>query len=181
MKKIIGSLTLIAASLASNMAAADSYWGVGLSNYDLNINVLSNDLTFNTKAIEGVFGIEVNDYVSWEARAGFGLSDDQATLEYGYYSTGITSKTNSYFSGYFKPHAGNKNIQAYGLLGYSSISHTVEILGSEEDTADDGVSYGLGAEIFISGNNTLNFEWKQLAKIDGGEITGVTFAIHHRF
>lgn len=190
MKRIISSLALIIASLTSQAACADTYWGVGYSQYKLNGDVSNGYESMNMKAdadaVEGVLGINVSPYIAWEARAGFGLQKDdiQFSLRGKSASIGVTNKLNSYFSGYFKPQFAQNNFNFYGLLGYSTVSNTVDatvINAGKKDTVDNGFSYGIGAGLKASENNSFVIEWKSLAEVDGGDIKGLTFGFRHSF
>lgn len=185
MKKIIGSLALITASLTSHMASADSYWGLGYSDYELKASDSGIGIKADAGAIEAVLGVNSTPNIAWEVRMGLGLSEEDIVVSYQGQSgtVGVTNKLNSYFSGYFKPQIVNDNLRFYGLLGFSTVSNTITDTeyGDEEDTNDSGVSYGAGAGIAISDTSSVVIEWKNLAEIDGGDIKGFTFGFQRSF
>jgi hypothetical protein len=187
MKKfgVIASSVLVA--MIGLNATAESYYGIGFGSYELETDFGSIEPgltgTNDIKGVEGYFGFEQNPYVAWELRLGLGLGGDNTVLHLGGESAESDLKytANSYFSGYFRPQYQAKNVQFYGLLGYSSVSGEMSFDGESEDTSDDGVSYGFGAGVIFSKVNAINVEWKNLAKIDGGEITGVSFNFQRKF
>lgn len=183
MKKAIGTLVLAVSALSSGSVLANSYWGVGISSYELESEFDGLKMTADVRGIEGAYGFESSPNIAWEVRLGLGLGDDDINFSMGNNSTtlGISYKVSSYFSGYFRPQYVTENFQFYGLLGYSSVSGEVSGGGSSEDTSDDGLSYGVGAGIVFGGNNAINLEWKNLAAIDDGDITGLSLTYQRRF
>jgi opacity protein-like surface antigen len=92
-------------------------------------------------------------------------------------------KVTSMFGLYAKPQFKSGGFKAYGLLGYAGYNTetTIEFgnYSESEKTADDGISYGLGAG-FDFGQHGLALEWKS-TKIDGGDISGVAVFYQYQF
>lgn len=185
MKKMIGSLALVTASLTCQMASADSYWGFGYSDYELNASDSGLGMKADVNTIEGVYGINSTANIAYEVRAGLGLKEEDIVFSYqGESATlGITNELTSYFSFYVKPHIAKDNFDFYGLLGYSRVANTITDTenSQKEDTTDSGISYGLGAGVSLPNNSSLVLEWKNLADIDGGDIRGFTLGLQHSF
>jgi hypothetical protein len=183
MKKSIRTLALVVGALSSSSVLAGSYWGLGFSNYELESEFDGLELTTDIRGIEGAYGFESSPNIAWEFRLGLGLGDNDVKLSTGNnsFSSGINYKASSYFSGYFRPQYVTESFQFYGLLGYSSVSGELSGGGVSEDTSDDGISYGVGAGFIFSDNNAFNLEWKNLAAIDDGDITGLSLTYQRRF
>lgn len=183
----VAALVAVLSSVAGHVSAQSAYYGVGFGKYELTTDFDSIydglEGTTDIKGIEGVWGFEQTPYIAWEARLGMGLGSDNMVLHADGKSeeTDLEYKVSSYFSGYFRPQYKGSNVQVYGLLGYSSVGGEVSFDGESEDSSDDGFSYGIGAGFIFSGVNSLNIEWKNLAKIDGGEIKGVSFNFQRRY
>lgn len=183
MKNIISSLTIIALTLTSHIANADSYWGFGVSDYTIKGSESGIHVSTDASAIEGIIGLNTSPNIAWEARIGLGIDDRDVTysLQGQSGNTGLKNKLNSYVSGYFKPQFVGNNYHVYGLLGYSRVSNTLtSVDDGSEDTNDSGFSYGLGIGL-MSSNDSVNLEWKNLAKIDNGDIKGLTLGYQHTF
>lgn len=186
MKKL---LALFCASFFSFAlpSSADSYFSVGFGSYEFDLDIpdmpsgvkATNDI----KGLEGVVGFESSPNIAWEARLGLGLGSSNTKFSYEgqSVSTDLEYKAKSYFSGYFRPQYKNAHIQIYGLLGYTSIGGEASFDGGSEDTTDDGFSYGLGAGFIFAEKNSLNIEWKNLAKTDSGDITGLSVSFQRNF
>jgi Outer membrane protein beta-barrel domain len=168
-------------------ASADSYFSVGLGNYEFDFDFpelpsgvkATNDI----KGLEGVVGFESSPNIAWEARLGLGLGSSNTKVSYQgeSVSTDLEYKAKSYFSGYFRPQYKNAHLQIYGLFGYSSIGGEASFEGGSEDTTDDGFSYGAGAGVIFGKVNSINVEWKNLAKTDSGDITGLSVSFQRNF
>lgn len=177
----------ILATVSVGHANAQGYFGIGIGSYEMTTDL--DDIydglkgTNDIKGLEGILGFEQNAYVAWEARLGLGLGSDNMVLHLQGESTGtdLEYKAQSYFSGYFRPQYKGSRGQLYGLLGYTSISGEASFDGEKEDTSDDGFSYGVGAGFQFSEVNSLNIEWKMLAKIDGGEAEGLSINFQRKF
>ena len=168
-------------------ASADSYFSVGLGNYEFDLGIpelpSGAKATNDIKGLEGVLGFESSPNIAWEARLGLGLGSSNTKISYQgqSVSTDLEYKAKSYFSGYFRPQYKNAHLQIYGLFGYSSIGGEASFEGESEDTTDDGFSYGLGAGVIFGKVNSINVEWKNLAKTDSGDITGLSVSFQRNF
>lgn len=184
MKKTLGALTVAVAALSSGLACADNYWALGVSSFELESSFDGFGMTADVKAIEGVYGFTSSPNIAWEARLGLGMGEEDIAFSYqgiNNISIGATYKVDAYFSGYFRPQIVKENFQVYGLLGYSSVSGETSFDGSSEDTSDDGFSYGVGAGFIFAEKSSINLEWKNLAKVDGGDIAGMTLNYQRKF
>ncbi len=186
MKKLIA---LFGVSLFSFVlpASADSYLSVGFGNYEFDLDIpdlpSGAKATNDIKGLEATWGFESSPNIAWEARLGLGLGSSNTKVSYQgeSISTDLEYKANSYFSGYFRPQYKASHFQIYGLLGYTSVGGEASLEGESEDTSDDGFSYGIGAGVIFEKVNSLNVEWKNLAKTDSGDITGLSVSFQHNF
>jgi Outer membrane protein beta-barrel domain len=186
MKKLIALLSMSLFSFALP-ATADSYFSVGFGTYEFDLDIpdlpSGAKATNDIKGIEGVLGFESSPNIAWEARLGLGLGSSNTKVSYqgDSISTDLEYKVDSYFSGYFRPQYKTSNLQIYGLLGYTSVGGEASYEGESEDTSDDGFSYGVGAGVIFGKVNSLNVEWKNLAKTDSGDITGFSVSFQRNF
>lgn len=187
MPKQINSLAFVLAALAmcSQARAAGSYIGVGFSPYSLEAEAGQFTSNADANVLEGYYGFEWNDFFAAEMRLGFGLGSDDLELTYGSVRVDAGEvKVTSMFGLYAKPQFKSGGFKAYGLLGYAGYNTetTIEFDGEyidSEKTADDGISYGLGAGLDF-GQHGIALEWKS-TKIDGGDISGVAAFYQYQF
>lgn len=181
-KSIVFALSALA--MCSQAQAAGNYVGVGFSPYSLEAESGQFTSEADANVIEGYYGFEWNDFFAAEMRLGFGLGSDDLKLTDGYASADVGEvKVTSMFGLYAKPQFKSGGFKAYGLLGYAGYNTetTIEFgnYSESEKTADDGISYGLGAG-FDFGQHGLALEWKS-TKIDGGDISGVAVFYQYQF
>jgi Outer membrane protein beta-barrel domain len=185
-KKILNAAFLcIAATLSQQVAAEGSYFGIGASNYSIEVDVDSSlSISGDSKVLEGYYGFELNNYFAWELRAGFGLSGSNLEGQVGNQSANIGDfKIDSMYGIYAKPQFKANGFKGYALLGYAGYSANSEIKvpGYNESISsnDSGFSYGVGAG-WDFGQHGVSLEWKS-TKIDGGDISGLAVFYQYNF
>lgn len=195
MKKIAAAVLGLSLGVAGMAVQAEStYWGVGVSQNEMNSQYFDLDLSADVQGLEAVVGIETSPYIAWELRLGFGLGDDDIVVSYGgeSESTGINFQVDSYVSGYFRPQYVTQNFQIYGLLGFSNINANLSSNGYSEDDSSSGISYGVGAGYIFSEQFSVNIEWKKIGDIKGlddgdgenildGDVSGITLNFQRKF
>ena len=144
-KKLINTAILCAAAALSQHAAAEgSYFGIGLSLYDLELDPIEGvTLSGDSKVIEGYYGFEINEYFAAEARLGFGLGDGDLEGELGGYSATIGDyKISSMYGLYAKPQIKANGFKGYALLGYAGYNSDVSVSDGEADASESGSDSG---------------------------------------
>jgi hypothetical protein len=133
------------------------YWGVmaGVTQLSLSnsvVNPMNEDL--NLKTLTGRLGFDFGKYLSVEGRV---LASDSDNYWYGGYSAEVTYLGN--ISAKLNlPFGKERRVNVYGLVGYSSWKWTITQGSSTWDDTDDGVSYGIGVDLFADRVNALNIE-----------------------
>lgn len=185
MKNTARTLAFMCAIIASGSAFSASYYaGVGITNNEFE----NKDVSLRT--LEGLVGLNQNEFLGWEARVGFGLDSD--VLSYSIDEPEVVDENLyvasdvkiSYSFGLFvKPQYAFKNIKFYSLLGYSKVNLKAdnfratlngqaidlsEFDDSEQNTFDEeGLTFGIGAGL-LQGRHSLNLEWR---RVDSGVDT----------
>lgn len=145
-------LLLLSSTFAHAAEAPKFYWGVmvGVSEFSF---ARYSDEELNPTSLSGRVGYDFGKFLSLEGRLMASDSDtfsDGLSLEVTYLGN-ISAKLNF-------PFGEEKRINLYGLLGYTTWKWTASLGGNTVDDTDNGVSYGLGVELFADRMNGLNFE-----------------------
>lgn len=123
-------------------------------------------------------GRQINKNVAFEARVGVSAGDDSVTTSgipvqveidnfFGVYARGILPVTST--------------VSLYGLLGYTHGKVTASAFGLSASTNDDDVSYGVGADFYLSKNVAINLEWARLFSGTGYDVSGIGAGASYKF
>lgn len=147
------SLLMLISPFALAADEPKAYWGVmaGTSEF----SILGEDIS--PMSLTGRLGYEFGKYLSVEGRL-MASGTDSFSASFPSYSTweitylgNVSAKLNISFGD-------EKRVNVYGLVGYSTWKYTAtEGVLTEHDT-DDGVSYGVGVDLFADRINGINFE-----------------------
>lgn len=179
-KKTISTLLASALMLVTGTGIAGpedkSYFGIqyGIGEYSEK-NISKN---FKPTALIGRFGYYFHPNFSLEGRLGYGLQDDTQFLpEFGPSGLDAKFKLDSIIGVYAVGHISpSEYLSFYGVLGVSRIEATASIPAFPAANSTDeetGISYGLGADIFIYKRVTFNIEYMKYldkTKLDLGMI-----------
>ena len=160
-----------------------SYFGIQYAVGDFSEEAISK--SFNPTALIGRFGYYYRPNISIEARLGVGIEDDtQFLTELGVSGLDASLELDSIIGVYARGHINlTESSSLYGVLGFSRIEATTSIPAFPEasSTSDEtSVSYGIGADIAISGSGALNIEYILYLDKDNLDLgvasVGATFA-----
>lgn len=148
-KWLIYWLLLFSSTFAHAADVPKFYWGVmaGVSEFTIA------DEDINLTSFSGRVGYDIGKYLSVEGRLMASGSDtfaDGTSLEVTYLGN-INAKLNF-------PFGQEKRMNLYGLVGYTTWKWTASLGDMIAHDTDNGVSYGLGVELFADRLNGLNFE-----------------------
>ncbi|MNJ63351.1 outer membrane protein X [compost metagenome] len=151
------------ATLASAQARVGPYLGASLSRAEID----HADLT----ALGYKLGYQANQNFALEARLGTGLFDDSVDHR--------TYEIDNYAGLYAKAILPlNHNFSVYGLVGYSRAElKTYTRHGIVNDWSDRDVSSGLGLDITVERNLSINLEWINLVE----DVDLLSFGINYGF
>ena len=132
------------------------YWGVmaGVSKFSLSdniVNPLGEDL--NPTSITARLGYEFGKFLSVEGRL-MGRGSDSYTNGLSFevnYLGNVSAKLNI-------PFGDVRRVNVYALAGYSTWKWTATQGNFTGHDTDNGVSYGVGIDLFADGINGINFE-----------------------
>ena len=125
------------------------------------------------QALVGRFGYVISKNFSIEARAGFGVQDDDVSGN----NVDIDIDVESLYGAYLVYHS-NILIQSqlYAIAGYSEVELEAEAFGTTTDDTESGASLGFGINL---GN--FNIEWIRYLDDDDYTIDAVNFGYVHYF
>ncbi|MGP3790327.1 outer membrane beta-barrel protein [Pseudomonas sp. B392_1p] len=151
------------ATLASAQAQMGPYVGASISRVEID----HADLT----SLGYKLGYQANQNFAVEARLGTGLFDDSVDHR--------TYEIDNYAGLYAKAILPlNHNFSVYGLVGYSRAElKTYTRYGMVNDWSDRDVSSGLGLDIGIERNLSINLEWINLVE----DVDLLSFGINYGF
>ena len=209
MKKTLLNTSIVlmfgAASFVSN-ANDGMYWGGNLSSNRFSTNDENGDLSLKT--FNGRIGKAFNENISLEARIGLGLGDDKTSLHYENHDENydyisdetISFKLKNTFGLYLR--AGfpiNEYFAPYAILGYTQTRLEVNQRYNEEITkkgnsstefqsysdtfsiSESDTSLGLGTDIKINENMTLNLEYLNYLDKNGLKLNALSIGIAYKF
>lgn len=172
-KWLIFCLLLFSSAFVHAAEGPKFYWGVMAGVSELSFDRYS-DEELSLTSLTGRVGYDFGKFLSLEGRLMASDSDtfsDGLSLEVTYLGN-ISAKLNFAFGE-------EKRINLYGLVGYTTWKWTASLGNTTADDTDDGVSYGLGVELFADRMNGLNFEVIRYldSSIDGEDYTLDTASI----
>ncbi len=178
MKKLfITSLASISLAALSATVLADTMHGKRYMGADVGFMQIEND---NSSAdadithLTGRLGGYLNDNVAFEGRVGLGVTDD---------TVGGVDFSLRYLVGAYTriglPLADNK-IFPYVLLGFTRADFQAEALGVETNDAETDTSYGIGADIDLSGI-ALTAEYLNLIDKNNATYSGFSIGLKTTF
>ncbi|WP_166254570.1 porin family protein [Marinobacter salicampi] len=171
MNRIPALIATVTLACASAPALADIYKSGGGSlyagaNYTF-VDVDGDDLDADLGTLSGKVGAHVNPYFGVEARAGFGVVDEDIN------STTELS-VNSFFGAYGTLSVVNESpVTPYGILGFTRYELEVDnVLGSSTEDESD-LSYGIGVNFAVNDALSANLEYMRYFDKDDVTIDGL--------
>ncbi|MDH5221637.1 MAG: porin family protein [Betaproteobacteria bacterium] len=169
MKTIAVAVLMVTASAFAGAAMAQqqrTYFGGNIVWADYSA---SGGPSANPTMLSGRFGSEFNRYFAAEGRLGLGIDDDTGVDVdhfFGVYARGILPLADIF--------------SIYGLIGLTAgkVSTSRPGGGSGSDT---DVSFGFGADLAISRNLAINFEWAKLFEGSGYEVEATSLGLVYRY
>lgn len=178
-KKILAALmlgSLATSSFADNLRGF--YAGVGGALVDAN-EADDNGSSPNFRLVKVVGGYKYASWAGAEVRIGTGVSEETFTSNINGTATELDVKLDSYAGIYYRPELVNQEAKLYGLFGYSTIE-TSSSGGSNFDTSDNGVSYGIGVGFVMNEDLNINFEYLEFINQDEAHFSGFSMLLDYR-
>jgi len=123
-------------------------------------------------------GYRLNEYLAVEARAGTGLSSDDARAG----ATPVDIEVDSFYGFHARGILPVSDIlELYGSLGYTYADMKVRFPAGSLTGSDNGLSYGVGAALKISYSASVNLEWARMLDGDGFNLDALSLGVRFSF
>jgi outer membrane immunogenic protein len=187
--KILASVSTLALMLPVSAIGHDQgtfYGGVSASQLTVNVDGIRGD--FKPAALIGRFGYFPARSLAIEARLGTGVGDDSVTgLDFGA-PVRITGELDSLYGIYAVGHlrsGANDQVSLYGLAGFSRAKFTARASAFGESfsasDSDNGFSFGVGVEVKVSPQFSINGEWARYLDKSDYTVDGLSFGVNYLF
>jgi len=170
MKKIATHSAIALAMIASGSAMADEFKSTSGPYAGANLIFMDADWGFadaSFSAISGRLGTSINENFSGEVRVALGLDDDKIG--------GVNVGLDSMIGGYLRagiPVA--NNLFPYAVIGFTRTELDVDPGSSDSDT---DLSYGIGVDLALDRNISLNIEYMEYYDDSDVDISGISIGI----
>jgi hypothetical protein len=134
---------------------------------DVNIGLLGANL-----------GYEINRNLAVEARAAFGVMDDDFTVA----GINVNAKLDRSFGFYIKPKfSPAPNLELYGKLGYMDTRMKFSLLGDNFKDSDGDLAYGFGAQYDFAKKGYITGGYSRFYDDDGAKLGGWHLGLGYKF
>lgn len=176
MKLIKSALVIACMGLSSTVLADNMYYGGGLN--AAKVGEKGEDSTdASLTALYGSFGARMNEYLSAEARLGFGVRGDDFDLG----GTKLDVKLKNYYGAYIKAGSPlNETVFPYAIAGYTKAKIEASAFGEKASESETDFSYGMGVDVKFD-NFTVNLEYMSYINNDDGKMRGVSLGFTTTF
>lgn len=174
---LIAIITLfISAHAESESYKTRSYVGGNIANLTYSETGTQDDVSWLSGY--GRFGAQIEDYVSVEWRVGTGFQSEEVTLLDSPADVSLDMFYGAYLLGGIPI---SKSIYPYALIGYTR--GELEVHGPElnVEAEESDISFGIGINIDISKDFSINAEYTRYLKENGIEISGPAAGFVYRF
>ncbi len=127
-----------------------------------------------------ILGYNLMENLAMDGMVAFGASDGSTTI------SGVTIKgrIDSGYGIYLKPKAKlSESIEVFGRLGYFNANMTVWVPGTplSVSRSGDDFSYGIGGNVKVSKDMSLNLDYMSYYNKNGTTVNGVTLGLGFNF
>ena len=182
LKKIAVALMGLGCSMAVFSAQADQplYFGAQYSQQSVD------DADWDFGLVSGVAGYKFNDIFAIEGRFGVGVQDEE-------YSGALTRVKLGIDNSYSVLGKASwpllETLSVYGIAGFNKTKYDININDEDgildDSHSEDGLIYGAGAELRITSNLSINFEYAVLPELgddeDNLDVDSLSAGITYRF
>lgn len=178
LKKIAVTLMALGCSAAVFSAQAEQpfYFGAQYSQQSVD------DANWDFGLVSGIAGYQFNEIFAVEGRLGLGVQDEEYSGELTWVNIGID---NSYSVLGKASWPLLETLSVYGIAGFNKTKYDFELNNENYSHSEDGLIYGAGAELRITQNLSLNFEYAVLPEVgddeDNLDVDSISAGINYRF
>ncbi|MBJ6137877.1 porin family protein [Marinobacter litoralis] len=176
---LIASIATAGFAMAGTASAADMYKsGVGALYAGLNYTFMNLDFDgedADVGTLSGKVGVMANEYVGFEARAGFGVNDDDIG--------GVADvEVDNFFGGYATFNMVNESpVTPYAVIGFTRAELEVDTAFGSDSDDDSDFSYGAGINFEMAQNVSGNLEYMRYYDDDDVTVDGIGLGVQFNF
>lgn len=178
------ALTLVGLSCSAAVFSAQAeqpfYLGAQYSQQSVD------DASWDFGVVSGVAGYKLNEVFAIEGRLGVGVQDEEYS---GAFNTAKVGIDHSYSLLGKASWPVLETLSVYGIAGFNKTKYDFKVNDGDNirDTySEDGLIYGAGAEVRLTSNLSINFEYAVLPEIgdddeDNLDVDSISAGINYRF
>lgn len=157
-------------------SAGTGYVGIQAAQIDIDIDHVP---AFEPIAAIAKLGYNVVDFIAIEGRVGAGLTSDSNTLWGEEVDVELDMLAGLYAVG--RVPLAESNISLYGVLGYTYIEASEEVLGFSATAYESGVSYGAGLQAQLTPTVSANLEYMSYLDKSDYDITAIGVGVNYHY
>ena len=166
MKLLIAAAAAATALALAAPASASTYINVGYGMTDVE--------DVNLGAIGARFGWRSAGPLGIEGEAAFGIDDDEVS--------GVKVELSSQFAVYGTATAAvSDNVEVFARIGYGTTDLKASAGSISASGSDESFNYGVGGQIFFSGDNAIRADYTRMDFSDGGDADVWSISYVRRF
>lgn len=171
MNRISAFIAIATLGTLSATASADMYKTGGGSlyaggNYTF-VDIDNGGFDADVGTLSAKIGGYVNPYFGLEARAGFGVADEDVGF-------GADLSVNSFFGGYATINAANESpVTPYGIIGFTRYELELDGPGISEKEDETDLSVGAGVNVAFTEQLSGNIEYMRYVDTDDATADGI--------
>ena len=171
--KMLASASLLALA-GSTAVAGDFYAGVNYLDGSLE---LMDSIEADTPAMVVRAGYNLNEFISAEARGGFGVGQDDGVA-----GTDVDFELEDFYGAYVLVKApSHTSIEPYLIAGFTRAEFKASTSFGSDTGSENDFSFGLGANIDLTETIALNAEWIQYISRGDIEFGGPSLGVAMSF
>lgn len=166
----------ISTSAAAELYPVESYIGGSVVGLEVSEAEADNDLSL--LSANARFGAKFGNYAALEWRVGTGLDDDELAFAGEQGDINLDIFYGIYLLGGFPI---SEKIQPYALIGYTRAEFDVNTRAISSEGEESDISFGIGINIGLDNDFSLNAEYIRYIKESGVELSGPSLGVVYHF
>ncbi|MCU0941928.1 MAG: porin family protein [Hydrogenophaga sp.] len=171
------AVTIVFAAAAAHAQSTGSslYGEIGYNSVSVTESGGGLTVKFKPDLLTGVIGYRLNPNLSVEGLLGFGIGDDEITLNG--MASGVMGEMGTTYGVFLRPSmAVSESVELFGRVGFVRNTLKLSGPGGSASLSDTGLAYGIGANFNLSKTSYLQANWTSYYNDDGMKLQGIGVA-----